>query len=200
MGAHNLVDVGDECDRQELRGWGGLSPRYWAVALELQEERLVETHRKLIEAKAGSQERKALFQQLHLEAHFLMIALGHVLESLKVCAGVLGDERIARIRDDFESRAPWLKHFRDVLEHLDDYTLGRGRLQKSGKLDERSGPVLTFGPLERPLEVVLQLGSWRLPLRGAAQGGSRLGRLLAEAWEERFGPEENRVIWGRSGL
>lgn len=191
--------MSDACDRQELRGWGGLSPRYWAVALELQEERLVQTHRKLVDAKAGSQERQVLFQQLHLEAHFLMIALDHVLESLKVCAGLLGDERIAGIRDDFEARAPWLQHFRDVLEHLDDYTLGRGRLQTSGKLDEHTGPVLTFAPLDRPLEVVLQLGSWSLPLRGAAQGGSRLGHMLAQAWEERFGPEEDRVIWGRSG-
>jgi len=26
---------------------------------------------------------------------------------------------------------------------------------------------------------------------------SQLGRMLAEAWEERFGPEEPRVVWGR---
>jgi hypothetical protein len=163
----------------------------------MQDDRLLEAHRLLIEAERGSEQRAAHFRRLHVEAHFLLIALAHVLGALKVCAEVLGDEEIKSIRDDFEARVPWIKQFRNVLEHLDEYTAGGGELRRRGDLPEEEGLVLAFEPLGRPLEVVALLGRWRLPLRAAAQGGARLGLRLAEAWEKRFGPEEPRVIWGR---
>jgi hypothetical protein len=184
--------------REALLGWGGLSPRYWAVALELQDERVVETYRALAAAPRGTENHAALFRQLHIEAHFLLVALSHILRSLKRCAEVLGNPEIKAIRDDFETRAPWIKHFRDVLEHLDEYTLGKGQLQNAEELAVRAGPILTFGPFERPWEAVIQLGSWRLPLRASAEAGSKLGHALAAEWEEQFGPEQPRVIWGRS--
>lgn len=166
---------------------------------ELQDERIVETYRALAEAPRGSAEYAALFRRLHIEAHFLLIALGHILRSLETCAEVLGDERITAIRDDFDERAPWIKHFRNVLEHLDKYTQGEGRLQGPGKpLDSRVGPVLVFDPRAPPWEAIVQLGSWRLPLRAAAEAGSALGHELAEAWETRFGSDEPQVLSGRS--
>src|SRR3712207_4210500 len=89
---------------QALRGWSGLSPSYWAVALQLQHERLGETHRVLIEAPRESDAREAAFRRLHIDAHFLLIALRHVLRSLDVCSEVLNDQRIEAIRDDFAVR------------------------------------------------------------------------------------------------
>lgn len=88
------MEGGPDSRRQALPGWSGLSPRYWAVALELQDERIVETYRALAEAPRGSAEYAALFRRLHIEAHFLLLALGHILRSLETCAEVLGDERI----------------------------------------------------------------------------------------------------------
>jgi len=185
-------------DRDALRGWGGLSPRYWAVALELQGERVLNASRALSEAPRGGGERPATLRRLHIEAHFLLVAMAHLLRSLEVSAEVVGGERIRAIRDDFKERAPWIKHFRDVLEHLDEYMSGGGRLRAWGELSPNAVPILGFDPLGRPWEVVVQLGQWRLPLLAAAEGGSRLGHMLAEAWEERFGPEPALVVWGRS--
>jgi hypothetical protein len=188
----------DHSPRQPLRGWGGLSPRYWAFALVLQRDRLVDAHKRLIEAPRESEERRAAFRRLHIEAHFLLIALRHLVMSLEVCADVLDDERIRSVREAFEARAPWLKHFRDVLEHLDEYTTGGGRLRRKGELDENAGPLLVFEPMRRPLETMVYLGDWKLRLVSAAEAGVRLGHDLAAAWEEQFGPEEPRIVWGRS--
>jgi hypothetical protein len=190
----------DEPDHstEAQRGWGGSSPRYWAAALELQDERVAATYRAVTEAPRDTAERADAFQRLHIEAHFLLIAIAHMLRLLDVCAEVLDDDQIKRIRDDFRNRAPWIKNFRDVLEHLDEYAVGGGRLRKGGKLPERAAMVLTFGPLNRPDEVVVQLGSWRLPLRSAAEGGRALGSVLAKAWEERFGERQPRMGWGRA--
>jgi hypothetical protein len=95
-----------EIDRNALRGWGGLSPRYWAVALELQDGRLVEAYKTLSQTPRESDEWPKAMRRLHLEAHFLLIAFGHLLKSLNVCAEVLDDEVIRTIRRDFESRFP----------------------------------------------------------------------------------------------
>lgn len=184
-------------DRQALRGWSGLSPGYWAVALELQEKRLVDSHRALIEAPRDSDEHSAAFRQLHIDAHFLLISLRHILRALDVCAQVLDDGWIKAISDDVAARAPWLKDFRDALEHLDAYMRGEGRLHRQGKLPPGARPFIAFDPLAPPLEVFAHLGANRLPLRAAARGGSRLGQLLAEAWEQRFGPEKPHIVWGR---
>jgi len=186
-----------ENDRDALRGWGGLSPRYWAEALKLQEQRLVETHEALIEAPRDGDEFETAFRRVHIDAHFLLIALRHMLHSLDVCAKVLDEKQIKAISDDFKVRAPWLKDFRDVIEHLDAYTRGKGKLQQEGKLAPNAGPVIGFDPLAQPYEVIVHLGAKRLQLRAAAQGGSQLGLMLADAWEKRFGPERQLAVWGR---
>lgn len=152
----------------------------------------------LSEAKRGTAGRGAIFRRLHIEAHFLLIAMAHLLRSLEVSAEVLGEEQVREIRDDFRTRAPWIRHLRDVLEHLDEYVAGGGRLRARGELSPTSGPILAYDPLGRPWEVLVLLGQWRLPLLASAEAGSHLGHMLADAWEERFGPEPALTIWGRS--
>jgi hypothetical protein len=144
-----------------------------------------------------SDERSAALQQLHIDAHFLMIALAHLMRALKVCADVLDDRLVEEVQADFAARAPWIKDFRDVLEHLDDYMAGQGRLTRKGVLSPGAFPVLGFDPLATPVEVVVHLGTWRLPLRAAANGGSQLGHMLADAWEAQFGSEPSSALWGR---
>jgi hypothetical protein len=183
---------------QGHQGWGGRSPRFWGKALRLQDERLAATYQEVTKAPRGSEERADAFDRLHLEAHFLLIALAHMLRLLEAFANALDDDHIKAIRDDFRKGAPWIKNFRDVLEHLDEYEGGKGKLRKLGEIDDRAVMVLTFGPFERPFEVVAQLGQWRLPLRAAAETGQRLGLLLAGAWEERFGTGQPRFGWGRA--
>lgn len=183
---------------QAQRGWGGRSPRYWAAALRLQDERVVAAYKEVSAAPRESDKRTEAFQRLHIEAHFLVIALAHMVRLLEVCAEVLDDDYIKAVRNDFQERAPWIKNLRDVLEHLDEYATGGGRLKERGKVGERAAMVLTFGPSERTYEVVAQLDSWRLPLRGAAETGQRLGDLLANAWEQRFGTGQPRIGWGRA--
>lgn len=186
-------------DRGEgLKAWGGLSPRYWAKALDLQGGRVRETYDALIPTPPDSGDRQVALQQLHVDAHFLLIALAHLLRALSTCADILNDALVKEVQADFEERAPWIKHFRDVLEHLDDYMAGQGRLTRNGTLSPGAFPVLGFDPMPTPVEVVVHLGPWRLPLRSAAEGGSRLGHMLADAWEAEFGPEPPNVLWGRS--
>lgn len=182
---------------EALRGWGGLSPRYWAKALELQGSRVADSYEALALTTPRSDERSAALQQLHVDAHFLLIALAHLMRALDVCADVLDDQLVADVQADFAERAPWIKDFRDVLEHLDDYMAGQGWLTRRGKLPQGAFPVLGFDLLATPVEVVVHLGSWRLPLRAAANGGSQLGYMLADAWEDQFGPEPTSVLWGR---
>jgi hypothetical protein len=192
-------------DQQKLarRGQGGLSARYWAQALDLQDSRMVATYEALSTAAKGSPERSAAFRQLHIDAHFLLIALGHVLKALRISADVLRDDRLVKINEDFEARAPWLKDFRDVLEHLDAYTEGEGWLQRSKvaeseRLSKNVSPFIAFDPLGAPCEAVIHLGKHRLPLRAAAGAGSELGRMVADVWDDRFGTEADGLIWGRS--
>lgn len=182
-----------------VRGRGGLSPRYWARAIEIQEERLVAVHREMVADHDRDQPAYAeKLQRLHLEAHFLLISVAHLLKSLDTSARFVGTRQIRAIKADFDKRAPWVKHFRDVLEHLDDYVRGKGKLQKEGLLDPRVGPILTFGPFDPPYEVVVMLGRWKLPLRRTAQACVQLGHLLADQWEDRFGDEDPLIIWGRT--
>ena len=192
------MTVASDTTTQAQQGWGARSPRFWAKALRLQDERLAATYEEVITAPRDSEERVDAFDRLHIEAHFLLIAFAHMLRLLEVFANVLDDEYIRTIRDDFRKRAPWIKNLRDVLEHLDEYAVGKGKLKKSGEIDPRTAMMLTFGPSERPLEVFAQLGSWRLPLRAAAETGQRLSVVLAEAWEGRFGTGQPRIGWGRA--
>jgi hypothetical protein len=85
-----------------------------------------------------------------------------------------------------------------VLEHLDEYTTGKGWLRERGELDEKAGPVLLFSPSQREYEVIAHLGKWKLSLRAAAEVGGHLGHKLADAWEKRFGIELDLLVWGRS--
>jgi hypothetical protein len=183
----------------EIMAWGGLSPRYWAEALALQGDRVGETYDALIQTPPNSDDRRGALRQLHVDAHFLLIALAHLLRALRTCADILDDALVKDVQADFETRAPWIKNFRDVLEHLDDYMAGRGRLTGNGTLPPGAFPVLGFDPMPTPVEVVVHLGPWRLPLRNAAKGGERLGLMLADACEAQFGPEPPNILWGRSG-
>jgi hypothetical protein len=197
------VAEGDDPGNPALLGRGGLSARYWAEALDLQDRRLVATYKMLAAAPRGSSERETAFRQLHIDAHFLLIALGHLLKALHTSAEILDDDRILEIERSFDEQAPWIKDFRDVLEHLDKYTVGRGWLRGAKVPDERrlpdgAGPFIAFDPLGAEYEAVIHLGKQRLPLRAAARTGSNLGRMLADAWEAKFGAEDAGLLWGRS--
>jgi hypothetical protein len=164
--------------------------------VDLQGSRIEDDHRRLIESPRGRGEREQGLQHLQIDIHFLLIAIGYLLRCLRTCAEVLDDETIRAIHEDFDRRAPYIKHFRDVLEHLDEYVSGRGRLVREGELPRGSNPVLVFEPLSG--EIVVWLGSWKLPVRALSRVGAELGKRLSAAWEEQFGPDEDLTVWGRS--
>ena len=47
----------------------------------------------------------------------------------------INDELIVRALARFDARVPDAKDIRDVIEHFDDYARGKGKLQKSERLD-----------------------------------------------------------------
>jgi hypothetical protein len=141
-------------------GWGALSPRHWAAAAERQRERLQAAHEALLSDAGGIDEQDVLVRQMHVDTHFLLIAARHIQRALDRYRELLDDPRVERIWLDFVVAFPEAKRLRDVLEHLDEYALGAGRLHRSGELPQaHTFPKL---PIDHdPIgEIYVVLGEW----------------------------------------
>jgi hypothetical protein len=120
---------------------GDLSPDLWAQAIREQQARVTAASTALSEqAQRGGMEMTNLepFRRVRYEGHFLLVAIAHVLKIREVFFDLTHDARLAEAQQQFDAAAPDAKHLRDMLEHMDRYAFGTGRLQVAGEVDKNA--------------------------------------------------------------
>jgi hypothetical protein len=181
-----------------------MSPGYWGEAIRLQltrieacQEWIVSEVRRVQEWSPPEPEPKpdsfyqdgvAYFHRMSADCHFLLIAMRNLLRAIEA-QPVGKDRRVIEAREEFEHSVPHAKDFRDILEHLDDYQAGKGRLQKPGPNinPEERGLFLWYHSRTDPsAEVDYHFGDLRVsvPLKVAATGAIELASVAEQVEEE----------------
>jgi hypothetical protein len=120
-------------------------------------------------------------ERLHVDTHFLVLAIRNVLRFHDAIAARLSDTRLAEARREFMRQAPDVIDFRDFYEHLDDYVQGKGR-----KLDVPAAPMLRLSHSEGTLFVLYD--ERRLEVLAAAKAAEVLAQTTARVWFEAVNP------------
>jgi len=167
-------------ERIEVRsGWGTrhTSPTYWAAAVTLQTDRMNSAHTDLVARMAvvdglrpgeRSDAVMAAFGRLRIETHFLLIAIRHVLRCYRRSLHRTSSRDVEAAGAAFDAHVPHAKAFRDVLEHIDEYEAGAGRLQANDSEAQKFGLRLDFDANDPNGHVTLLLGKRSVPVKDAA--------------------------------
>jgi hypothetical protein len=170
----------------------GLSPPLlWSDAINAQWTRIDEVReglRQLPPYRHVSPEELRMGGRLMWEAHFLVIAIRHLLKSQEVYLKQTGDHRLAKARTAFDAAVPHAKDFRDFLEHLDEYLLDRGKRQLEGSV--ALGLKMEVAHERGTGVVTLRFGEHQLDLDEATHAALGLAQVTAEVWFDRMGPEQ----------
>jgi hypothetical protein len=109
----------------------------WGDAIHAQWMRINEVRdnlRQLLPYRHVSPEELRIGARLLWEAHFLVIAIRQLLRGQEAYMRQTGDRRLADARAAFDAAVPHAKNFRDFLEHIDEYLLDRGKLQREERI------------------------------------------------------------------
>jgi hypothetical protein len=123
------------------------------------------------------------------DAMVLLVALRNVHRAAEMAVRHLTDATARQVVRDalaaFDAELPGLVDARDIIEHFDEYRLGKGRLQKrnpasrtADQLAEDYAPHLHYGTASYPQ---ITLGPYVLDLSRAALASQHLGRDLRVA-------------------
>ena len=169
----------------------GLSPPLiWGDAIHAQRTRIGAVRddlRELPPYRDASPMELRIGARLLWEAHFLVIAIRHLLRGQEAYLRQTGDHRLSEARGAFDAAVPHAKTFRDFLEHIDDYLLDRGDLQRKGQVARGLEMVAVH---ERATgRVMLRFGEYELDLDEASEAALTLAEVTAEVWLERGAPE-----------
>jgi len=115
-----------------------------------------------------SDEVMTAFGRLRIETHFLLVAIRHVLRCYRRSASATGAVELEAAGAAFDVRVPEAKNFRDVLEHIDQYAVGEGRLQADDPEAQRFGLRVDFDTADPSGHVTLLMGERSLPVKDAA--------------------------------
>lgn len=165
-----------------------LWPEIWADAIQTQCSRVLEAREALINLPSlgkTTQEEKHQDQmavRLTWEAHFLVIAIRHLLRTHQAYLSRTGDHRLVSAGAEFEAAVPHAKDFRDFLEHIDLYLRDEGNLQKTGDVATGVDLVVHWG--RRTGRVTLEFGDHLLDLRDATEAALALAEVSTEIWTE----------------
>lgn len=165
------------------------APSLWAAAVRAQWERVEEVRDETLAQHRPGDERvddPERSRRLRYDSHFLVIAIRRLLRVQEVYLKLTSDERLREARRTFDGTIPHAnaKDFRDFLEHLEEYLLGCGKLQKkSGPVGQRPGfePVIRPGP---PRKVVLRFDRYELDLGDAAAAALELAAVVEQVWRD----------------
>jgi hypothetical protein len=172
----------------------GLSPPLmWGDAVDAQWARIEEVRgqlRQLPPYRHVSPEELRVGGRLMWEAHFLVIAIRHLLRSQEVYLKQTGDHRLAEARAAFDAAVPHAKTFRDFLEHLDKYLRDQGNLQLDGSV--ALGLEMEAAHERSTGRLTLRFGEdHELDLDDAADAALALAEVTAQVWFERGEPEQD---------
>ena len=166
-------------------GAGLPGARLWGDAIDSQGARIDEIRtalRQLPQFRDTSREELEMAGRLIWEAHFLVIAMRQLLRTQERYSELTGNERLVTARADFDAAVPNAKTFRDFLEHLDEYLLNRGNLQRSGSI--APGTELLVDHARRTGRVTLRFDNLSLDLCEAAEAALQLADVTADVWFE----------------
>jgi hypothetical protein len=127
----------DEWEQTWLMRIGSITPAFWGEVVQMQLcriERGAEAHRR----REPHPERGSAadgfaaslshgFGPIQADAYFLLAAVRHILTLADRYAERFDSDRVRGALVQFEAEAPHAKDLRDVLTHLEDYAIGRGR-------------------------------------------------------------------------
>ena len=92
----------------------------------------------------GANANREAWERLHGTAFLVIVSIDQVLTFESRVRSLTGDAELARARARFEAVGPRAEALRDLIVHLDEYAVGRGRRQTG----EESGPLITDPYLE----------------------------------------------------
>lgn len=166
---------------RRLVSWmnGESSPEWWRKVVVLQRTRIGQDLRDYIDE--GRTEGDS-FDRLRADVYMLFMAIRHVYRYAERFEEFSDDPRVDRAREKFLRKAPEAKNLRDFLEHLDEYAIGEGRMQRRKELDERDGSVaFVLGEeIEAQDEIYVVLGHNFVPVKTAAHAAIELAERLSE--------------------
>jgi hypothetical protein len=156
----------------------GGSIELWQYAIPLQAERL----REAVELERAGQQGEDGARRVDADAHFLLAAVHNGLRFVDALQTIwLHDEQLQSALDEFARRFPDAKNFRDVLTHMEEYVLDRGKLQ-----DPKRGVVAAGSPSYRMTmkdgEVRYGYGPFIVPLFATATAAGDIMNLAWELW------------------
>jgi hypothetical protein len=166
------------------------SPGFWGAAVRLQLARVEEAQAVVLAEKRAAEEGDtprqawlregvAFFHTQNADAHFLLVAMRNVLRSADRAAQ--DDHDIAAATSAFYREFPDVHDLRDMLEHLDEYAIGQGKLQRAGRVsaDNRGPHLLYHSDSDHAAEIEIRFGAERrVPLKAAALSIARLADRL----------------------
>lgn len=172
------------------------SPKFWGNAIELQLHRVEEMQALSIREHSRQQDGAthapavrpgiSFYHRTSAEVHFLLVAMRNALRIVRRRAATskLAAEADAQLSADF----PHVGDLRDMLEHLDEYSLGEGRLQQRGEIrrDNRDPHLHFTSATDAAAELEIAFSDERrVPLKAAARMFARVaGELADEEHEE----------------
>jgi hypothetical protein len=125
------------------RGWvlriGSASPSFWAEVARMQLQRIergAEAHRRRElhperrSDRDGFAAALAPFGPMQADAYFLLVAVRHLLDLADRYGERYGEAAVRALRARFDAAAPDAKDLRDVLSHLEEYVVGRGKRKR----------------------------------------------------------------------
>ncbi|HEX5525774.1 MAG TPA: hypothetical protein VFX44_01085 [Solirubrobacterales bacterium] len=129
----------------------------------------------------------AFYNQQEADCHFLLFAIRHIL---RIARARREDRRVASAHDAFLKAFPQSENLRNILEHLDAYEKGEGKLQEPGAgVDPDDRNVFIRSDVDDPEgEIYYHFGfGIDVPLKAAAKAAVELADLLEKVEEEDSG-------------
>jgi hypothetical protein len=126
----------------------------------------------------------ALYNQQEADCHFLLISIRHIL---RLARGHREDPRVAQAHDTFLKTFPQSENLRNILEHLDEYERGEGKLQRlGGGVDQDDRSVFIRSDADDPEgEIYYHFGfGIDVPLKAAAKAAVELAGLLEKVEDD----------------
>ena len=95
-----------------------------------------------------------------------------------------GDANLKVARTKFDQAVPQVRDFRNFLEHLNEYLLNRGRLQKEGRVEQDPSMGLVY--MDSDDHVFMHFDEFHLELHTATDAARELVAASKEAWLKRI--------------
>ena len=160
---------------------GQASPGFWRQAIARQSERIEVGQQLVLEAfNDGRPVAIEEHQRVMADVHFLLIAVRQILRYLDRLRDLTGDPQLVDADSEVRAAMPHVKDARDILEHLDEYAIGLGRLQLSGQVDVKDPlPKLSYrSSTDSKGELDLRLAERIIPLKATTRATINLSELL----------------------